>query len=181
MVNRDKWPRLLLKSIPFVQAIGVFHHLFPTAVSLHCTCTAGISLQIPGGSTSRKDTGPKCPYAPATADLCNPGTVIYCSSTLPVIAVPASVLDRKLVLPCYQFLRCDAPALLVVTMNRAIWPLETMFVSELVTSSTASQKCSRTTTVCCTGHQQAEQVCSQLSWTQSWVATSYGVSEVSYS
>lgn len=53
--------------------------------------------------------------------------------------MPASVPDRKLVLPRYQVLRRDAPAHPVVTMNKAIWPLETMLLSELVTSSTAEE------------------------------------------
>lgn len=94
--------------------------------------------------------------APATADLCNSGTVIYSSSTVPVTAAPASVLDRKLLLPCYRFLRCDAPAAPVVTMNKAFLPLETTFLAELVNSAAASQKRSRINTVHCTGHWQAE-------------------------
>lgn len=161
-VNREKQPWLLLENVHFVQAIGVFHHLVPIAVSPFWMRTVDIYLQVglpyivPPAPCGGKDTRPRFPRAPATTDLCNSSTVIYSSSTVPVTAAPASVLDRKLLLPCYRFLRCDAPAAPVVATNKAFLPLETMFRAELVTSAAASQNRSRINTVHCTGHRRAE-------------------------
>lgn len=162
MVNRD--PDRCL--IHFVQAISIFQHLIPTAVSTRGPCTVDIYQQIVLVISCHQhlmallvartsSQGFLVSQLPWTS---NCGTVIYSSSAVPVISVPASVLDRKLLLPCYWFLRCNAPAPPVVTMNKAFFPLEMMFLSEFVTSPIASQNCRRITTVHCTGHQQAEKV-----------------------
>lgn len=167
-----------------------FHHLISIAVFPHSTCTVDIYLQIRACLHHASSTlwlywwkrhMAKISLCPSYHWLCNPGTVIYSSPAVQVTAVPASVLNRNLSLPGYWFLRFNALAPPVVTMNKAFLPLGTVFLAELVTSSTASQKCNRISTVHCTGHQQADKVCSQVSQTHSWVTTLYRMSEVIHS